>query len=697
MAPPPKTGSLARRLLLVFVVVALLPLVGTVAFSYWSSREVVAGLLEENLGKTARLYASEVDDFLAEKTELLTALSGGIADDDDVLAEVVARSAMVEELILLDADGGVEARSQQEVSWATETCRSGAAGMTPMTHAHHGQGHEVVVSVPRAEGGLLCGRVRFTLHQDMISERARSTFGGLAYIVDRSGDVVCHAFEEDEPHVHPGQPIQGPAAEHAKAGVPWHGIVEVDGQMHLAAFAPAANLPWGVWAEVPLTEASDVLRPLTTRALLMGALLTGVLSLVIFVLVRRIAAPIEQLAAASQRIAAGAIGETVPEGGHDEIGQLAREFNSMSRALAESVRTLDAKVEARTQELDEARRFSDTLLDTVEQRILVIDPNLDVIRANRAAMDAYGAQIVGAGWSHVHDTDPDATGPVEQVFDTQASAVDERTRRLPDGRTEILSVERYPIPGPDGPRAVLEIERDVTALKQFQAHLVHQEKMAALGTLAAGLAHEIGNPLASLSSELQLLAMNPAGAEEALPVLQDQVRRMGGLLRELVELGRTPSDHRRQLDAMDVVDDVLRLVRHGARDRGVELIRIEPAAPVWICSSRDRLVQVLLNLALNAVDAVEPGGHVTFAVEHVDNAVRFIVSDDGSGLPEATDQLFEPFFTTKPVGQGTGLGLFVADRIVSSLAGTISADDGPDGGAVFTVTFPDGSSGDPHE
>jgi signal transduction histidine kinase len=254
---------------------------------------------------------------------------------------------------------------------------------------------------------------------------------------------------------------------------------------------------------------------------------------------------------------------------------------------------------------------------------------------------------------------------------------------------EILSIERYPVSGPDGPRAVLEIERDVTELKQFQAHLVHQEKMAALGTLAAGLAHEIGNPLASLSSELQLLVLDPSGAKEALPVLQDQVRRMGGLLRELVELGQAPSDQMDRFDAMDVVDDVLRLVRHGARERGVELVRVAPDQPVTVCSSRDRLVQVLLNLALNGVDAVASGGRVMLAVRASAKGVRFVVSDDGAGLPPQRDQLFEPFFTTKPVGEGTGLGLFVVDRIVDSLSGTIRAEQGVDRGAVFTVELPD--------
>ena len=110
---------------------------------------------------------------------------------------------------------------------------------------------------------------------------------------------------------------------------------------------------------------------------LVAGVLTALLAGVILVLVRRLAAPIEELAAASQRIAQGAYGETVPVVRDDEVGLLAREFNAMSTALADAVRTLDAKVDERTAELDAARRFSDTVLDTLEQRIIVIGPDRD--------------------------------------------------------------------------------------------------------------------------------------------------------------------------------------------------------------------------------------------------------------------------------------------------------------------------------
>jgi len=685
--------SLSRRLIAWFIVVASLPLVATSVLSYWSSREVVAGLLEENLGKTARLYAAEVDDFLAEKTELLRALSGGIEADDGVLAEVVARTPTLEELLVLDANGAVIARSGGEVGWATEACRG---PMAPMQHTHHG-GHEVVVAVPRRGGGRLCGRVSFTLHQDMISERAQSAFGGLAYIVDRSGDVVCHAFEEDEPHIQPGEPIRGPAAEHARVGRPWHGIVEVDGEPHFAAFAPATDLPWGVWAEVPMADAAGVLRPLASRAVALGVALMVVLSGGILLLTRRLAAPIEELAGAAKRIAEGRYGEQVPVRTDDEIGLLAQRFNGMSQALAEAVRTLDARVAARTAELEAARRFSDTVLDTLEQRVIVIGPDHRVVKANRAALAAYGDGLVGCGCEVVHETAPGCACPTDAFFEGGRVEGEERVRRRPDGDVEILSVERFAVPGPGGPTALLEIERDITESKQLHAHLVHQEKMAALGTMAAGMAHEIGNPLASMSSELELLerAWDPDDARASLPVLRDQVRRMASLLRDLMDFGRRPREGTAPFDPALVVEEVVRLLRHDPRSRGVELTVERGGGPRELCSGRDRLVQVLVNLGINALDAMGGSGALVFRLSAGENdGVRIEVQDSGPGVSEeVADRVFDPFVTTKPPGEGTGLGLFVSERLVRELGGRLElVRGGP--GATFVVQVPNDRRGD---
>jgi signal transduction histidine kinase len=492
-----KLGNLGGRLLLAFLLVSLVPLVATVASGYWRTQAVVEGLLSENIGKTAQVYAANVDDFLAEQRTLLGTLGASLPAEDSQLAAAVSRAPAVEELIVIDQASGRLAGSQpKSAPWVMDACAAQIArDDLAMTHVHGGSAHEVVVSVPWKGLASLCGRVSFTLHQDMLSERARSAFKGTAYIVDQSGQVVCHAFHEHEPHIAPGHDFIGPGRDIAKTGEAWFGQVTVNGERRLAAYAPSATLPWGVWTEVPVSVVAEPTQPLLIRGLVFGGVLAITLVVAVLLIVRSFTEPIRKLEEA---------------------------------ALRDAVAKLDQKVAQRTEELQQARDFSDTLLDTLDDRIVVIDAYEQVIRANDAARRAYGPDMAGFARAEGSAT--------RAVLTSGQPASKERVRDV-DGRIEILAVDAFPLTESGG---VIAIERDVTEIKEFQAHLVHQEKMAALGTLSAGLAHEIGNPLASMSSELEMLetGWDADEAKASMPVLRQQIQRISRLLRELVDFGR---------------------------------------------------------------------------------------------------------------------------------------------------------------
>lgn len=231
---------------------------------------------------------------------------------------------------------------------------------------------------------------------------------------------------------------------------------------------------------------------------------------------------------------------------------------------------------------------------------------------------------------------------------------------------------------------VAEVERYAADLARAQERLVRSERLASVGRLAAGLAHEIGNPIAALLGFEELLlqgGLDEAEQRDFLTRMKRETERIHRILRDLLDFARPVQGHADEPEAAgdvrEAIDDVLALVKPQKALREVELrAEVAPDLP-RVTLSHQRIVQVVLNLVLNAADAA-PRGHVTVrAARGAEGSVRLSVEDDGPGIaPEVRGRLFEPFVTTKPVGEGTGLGLAVCRGLVEAVGGTISVEDG---------------------
>jgi PAS domain S-box-containing protein len=247
-----------------------------------------------------------------------------------------------------------------------------------------------------------------------------------------------------------------------------------------------------------------------------------------------------------------------------------------------------------------------------------------------------------------------------------------------------------PIIDPEGKVVgFLGAHRDITKQKELEQQLMHSQKMESIGTLAAGIAHEVGNPLASISSVVQVLlrTMNNDFARDKLSLVQTQVHRITKIIRDLVDFSR-PSNYQLQpTDVVRTLQDAVEIVRMSKKAKEQQFVTDVTGEIPLLTLVPDQIAQVFINILLNAVDAMEGRpGEVRVRVSRDNRHVRVEIRDNGCGISkENMGKVFEPFFTTKQVGQGTGLGLWVSYGIVKSFRGDISVESEPGVGTVFTV------------
>lgn len=234
--------------------------------------------------------------------------------------------------------------------------------------------------------------------------------------------------------------------------------------------------------------------------------------------------------------------------------------------------------------------------------------------------------------------------------------------------------------------------RDITEQKLLEQQLVRSQKMETFGTLAAGIAHEVGNPLTSISSIVQVIQRTTKDqfAHEKLELVKNQVNRIAKIIRELVDFSRPSAYEVKQADVNTIVRDAINIVQYGKKVHDIAfIIELDENLPS-VSVVHDQLVQVFLNIAMNAVDACEgKPGTIRISSRVLDDAIEVVMQDTGKGIPEADfGKIFDPFYTTKEVGKGTGLGLWVSYGIVKNFGGDIRVESKEGEGSTFTVILP---------
>ena len=337
-----------------------------------------------------------------------------------------------------------------------------------------------------------------------------------------------------------------------------------------------------------------------------------------------------------------------------------------------------------------------TLFRAAPDAVLTVLQSGRIREANDAVRDIVGLdpiQVVGRFIvDFVVDADRDRLhDALDAAFARGPSRLEVRFAR--EGSARVVAIVASRLPEADPP-TVLVTGRDITSEREMRSRLMETERLAAVGELVAGVAHEVNNPLSSISAFAQLLVrdggLTPT-QRDSIDVIKSEAIRASQVVKDLLAFARRSEPRRDPLDLNQLVDRTLRL-------RGFELnasrIKIEPSLaldlPAVLGDAR-QLQQVILNLITNALQAMaaQGGGTLGVATRYDLGRVILEVSDTGPGIPsEARERIFEPFFTTKEEGEGTGLGLSVSYGIVSAHGGTIDLAEVSEKGTRFVVTLP---------
>ena len=410
----------------------------------------------------------------------------------------------------------------------------------------------------------------------------------------------------------------------------------------------------------------------------------------------------------------------------DQIARGASLFETRFRRKDGS--TFPVEVSAQTEEIDGRRYFHGIIRDITDRKraeealraseakfraafefatvgILLMDAEGRLVETNRAIRRILGRgedDLRGFTFADVHAAPdrPSAAAILRQMREGVVSAV-ELPRRLlrKDGTLADVIVRASALRDEAGAFGfALAVVEDVTEKKRLEAQLVLSERMASVGTLAAGVAHEINNPLAFILANLDYAVgdLRSAAVEpdvlRALREARDGALRVREIVRDLKAFSRADAEARETVDPRRVLQSALGLAQNEIRHRA--RLEVEMGEVPLVSASEHRLGQVFLNLLINAAQAIPEGSAAVNVVRAVTSAApdgRAVVEihDTGSGIaPDVLPRIFDPFFTTKPVGVGTGLGLAICHGIVSGLGGEIRVDSAPGRGSVFRVLLP---------
>ncbi len=554
----------------------------------------------------------------------------------------------------------------------------------------------------------------FTALEQNVARVASEADVAYAVVLDAEGKVAAHSRHPERVGLPSTRAVPEQAAETDTLLV--RETVLADTRESIYDFAVPVQVEGQKWGtvrvglskkrmEAQISRTRWELGALTVVTLLLGGLAAALVA-------RQIARPVRQLAEGAAAISRGELSQRIEPSTSDEIGHLAIAFNHMAAQLFQQRAALEAahaELRQRFEELADLKSYTDSILGSLTTGIVTLDLDGRVVTLNSAAellAGLFAPEVAGRYCTEVFAHTPEVGDLLMETLASRRGMADTSLAlRRRNGTSLPVEMSTAPLRGVEGKElGVVGIFRDISHLRELEEQLRRSDRLAALGTLAAGLAHEIKNPLTSLRTFTRLA---PRKFEEERfrqifeKVVPRELERINGIVERLLQLARPARLSFKPVRLPVLLERVLELYANEIEAKQVTVEREYARDLPPIQADSEQLYPALVNLVANALEAMDSGGRLTLRAGWSDDGDPFLpsrrrvlhrrvkveIEDTGAGISSThADKVFNPFFTTK--AGGTGLGLALAHKIIEDHGGSISFRSSPGVGTTFRVFLP---------
>jgi PAS domain S-box-containing protein len=468
-----------------------------------------------------------------------------------------------------------------------------------------------------------------------------------------------------------------------------------DTRYYKSGYAPLLDQTGAAVAVVGVEAGADFFDALSVTKRQVAWTVAGSLLILLSIgwwLSRSILQPLTVLVSAMDRVGQGEAPAKIEILQQDEIGYLGRRFNEMVDALAEKDRLLTELYQQERQRADRHRGYSDFLLRSMTTGVIGVDFAGRLTSVNPAALDILDLSIEDTGTELDAVLEPDH--PIMDILEATLAGQTTQARQelliqTRTGRQKWVGVHTAPLHDLDGMLiGASALLTDLTAVRKLQDEVRRKDRLAAIGQLSAGIAHEIRNPLAAIEGFSELLARRvpDEGARVLLDEIVQEVRHLNHIVSDFLTFAREPHLHCEPTEVSALVDGTLSLLL-STHAKPITLTGQLPQHLPPIVLDPNEFRRALVNILRNALEAMPDGGTLHVSADLSDDWLTVTIRDSGPGIPEhVKEHIFTPFFTTKD--EGTGLGLAIAHKIIEGHRGIIDVESTPGTGSAFTIRIP---------